>query len=369
MELGASLRLDHQLLAVERDHRVHCMLELTAPAMPDVRRQPLHVALVLDRSGSMAGPKLETAKACAGYLARRLGPADQLSIVTFEDEVQLVYPLQEVGHAGRALQHAIAGIQPGGMTNLSGGWLKGTEQLRAVPGGTGPKRVLLLTDGQANRGVTDASQLQAFAKTAGDDGVATTTIGFGEGFDEDLLTAMADAGVGNAHFAASHEETPGIFAAEFDGLVSLAAQNVSVEVRPGDEVEVVGVLNDAPTVAVAGGIQVQLGDAYAEERRRVVFELSVPRLASLGLATVAQVVVRYVSLGASIEAHELTLPRSSWRRPRSSRSSTSGCSPPPRTGRCASRCGTAPGRSSRAAIVRRSAGERGAPCSVCVMVC
>ncbi|MDP9327021.1 MAG: VWA domain-containing protein [Actinomycetota bacterium] len=269
-ELDASLRLDHELLAVERDHRVHCMLELTAPAMPGVQRRPLHVALVLDRSGSMAGAKLETAKACAAYLARRLGPADQLSIVTFEDEVQLVYPLQDVQHAGLALQHAIAGISPGGMTNLSGGWLKGVEQLRAVPGGTGPRRVLLLTDGQANQGVVDPAQLEAFAKSAGDDGVATTTIGFGEGFDEDLLTAMADAGVGNAHFAASHEEAPGIFAAEFDGLVSLAAQNVSVEVRPGDEVELVGVLNDAPTVAVAGGIQIQLGDAYAEERRRVV---------------------------------------------------------------------------------------------------
>jgi Ca-activated chloride channel family protein len=60
--------------------------------------------------------------------------------------------------------------------------------------------VLLLTDGQANQGVVDPAQLEALAKSAGDDGVATTAIGVGEGFDEELLTAMADAGVGNAYF-------------------------------------------------------------------------------------------------------------------------------------------------------------------------
>ncbi|MBA3690093.1 MAG: VWA domain-containing protein [Actinobacteria bacterium] len=308
MELGASLRLDHELLAVEADHVVHCMLELTAPAAPSRARQPLHLALVIDRSGSMAGPKLEAAKACAGYLARRLAPTDQLAVITYDDEVRLEHPLQDLGHGQLALQHAIAGISPGGMTNLSGGWLKAVEQLRAVPGGAGPKRVLLLSDGLANQGITDAAALVAMTGGASDEGVATTTIGFGEGFDEDLMTAMADAGVGNAYFAETHEEAPAIFAAEFDGLVSLVAQTLSVELRPGPDVQVLGVLNDWPQVPVPGGVQVQIGDAYAEERRRVVFELQIPRLAQLGVTPVAQAIVRYVSLGANIEAHELTLP-------------------------------------------------------------
>ena len=117
------------------------------------------------------------------------------------------------------------------------------------------------------------------ARGASDEGVGTTTIGFGEDFDEELLTAIADVAAGNAYFAASPEEAPGIFAQEFEGLTALVAQNLSVEIRPGADVQMLGVLNEYPVVSVAGGLQAQIGDAYAEERRRVVFELAVPKLA------------------------------------------------------------------------------------------
>ena len=87
-DLRASVRFDHQLLAVEREHRVHCMLELTAPKAPATERRPLHRALVIDRSGSMAGDKLEATKACAAYLARRLEPTDRPAVTTYDDEVR-----------------------------------------------------------------------------------------------------------------------------------------------------------------------------------------------------------------------------------------------------------------------------------------
>jgi Ca-activated chloride channel homolog len=146
------------------------------------------------------------------------------------------------------------------------------------------------------------------SRQAAAEGVGTTTIGFGEGFNEDLLTAMADAGGGNAHYAATPDEAPAIFAREFQDLVSLVAQNLSVEIRPSERVQMLGVLNEYPAVRVPGGVQVQLGDAYAEDRRRVVFELHVPEMARLGVAEVADVVVRYVSVGEEIAAHEVTLP-------------------------------------------------------------
>ena len=137
---------------------------------------------------------------------------------------------------------------------------------------------------------------------------ATTTIGFGEGFDEDLLAALADRSGGNAYFAETPEDAPGIFGEEFDGLASLVAQNVSVEIRPGDAVEVLGVLNDYPLTTVPDGMQVQVGDAYGDEVRRIVFQLHIPNMALLGPAKVADVIVRYVAVGEQIAQHEVKVP-------------------------------------------------------------
>lgn len=302
--MEANVRFDHHLLAVEAEHTVHCMLELDAPAAPDAERPPLQIALVIDRSGSMAGPKLAAARECAAFLASRLTPADQLALVAFDDEVELISPLAPVEPT--ALAAKIAGIDAGGTTNLSGGWLKGIEELGRSTG-DGTQRVLLLTDGQANVGITRRHQLVQIA-AAGRGHAGTTTIGFGEGFDEDLLGAIAAASGANTYFAETPEDAPGIFAAEFEGLASLVAQNVSVEIRPTDRVQVLGLLNEYPTVAVPGGLQANLGDAYGDEKRRVVFELHIPQLAALGPAKVAEVVLRYVSVGGDTTAHEVTIP-------------------------------------------------------------
>ncbi|MBW3651816.1 MAG: VWA domain-containing protein [Actinobacteria bacterium] len=305
-----TVRLNHNLLAVESEHTVHAMVELTAPEAPDHgRRGALKLALVIDRSGSMTGDKLAVTKACAAYLVRRLAPSDELAIVTYDDAVDLLAPLAPV-HTDDLLS-AIAAIDPGGSTNLSGGWLKGLEILKVSGDNSADdttRRVLLLTDGQANAGITDPGALVSMATSARGAGVGTTTIGFGDHFAEELLTAMGDAGGGNAHFAPTPDAAPAIFAEEFEGLASVVAQNVSIEIRPGDDVDLVEVLNRYPATPVAGGVQLALGDAYGGERRAVVFALHVPALAELGMAKVADVVLRYVGVGDQIAAHELTLP-------------------------------------------------------------
>ncbi len=95
--MDAHIRFDHALLAVESAHTVNCMLELTAPPAPDAdARPPLNLVVVLDRSGSMGGPKLEIAKECAAYLARRLGECDRMGVVTYDDDVRLLAPMDAV---------------------------------------------------------------------------------------------------------------------------------------------------------------------------------------------------------------------------------------------------------------------------------
>ena len=302
-----SARFEHALLAVESEHDVHCMLEITSPAAPGAdTRTPLDVALVIDRSGSMAGRKLDVTRECATFLARRLAPTDRIALITYDDQVRLVAPL---ANPASTLAPAIASIVPGGQTNLSGGWMKGFEVLGAADERGAIRKILLLTDGLANVGVTDAPSLVSLALGAVEhQRVGTTTIGFGDDFDEDLLTAIGEAGAGNAHHAASPDDAPGIFAKEFEDLVSLVAQNLSVEVRGSEHVQVLGVLNEFPCVQVDGGVQTQLGDAYGGETRRVVFALHVPSLPTLGPATIGEVVLRYVSIGEQIEQHETRIP-------------------------------------------------------------
>ena len=302
--MDAKFRIDHQMLAVEKEHGVHCMLELQMSDAPGEGRAPLSIALVIDRSGSMGGEKLAVAKECARYLTRRLTGEDRIALVSYDDEVDLVAPLAHVD--APALDAALAGIFPRGSTNLSGGWLKGLEEIGRAPD-AGVRRVLLLTDGRANAGITDAAKLVSIASGAKDK-AATTTIGFGADFDEDLLAAIADASGGATYFAENPDDAPGIFAEEFAGLATLVAQNVSVEIRPAAPVELLGVLNEYPIADVPGGLQVQIGDAYGSERRRVVFGMRIPEVQKLGVLRVADVVLRYVTVGDSVEAREGSIP-------------------------------------------------------------
>ena len=302
--MDAAIKLDHSVLAVESEHTLHAMVELRAPEAPAGDRPPLRLALVIDRSGSMAGEKLDTVKRSATFLHDRMGSDDSLAVVAFDDEVRLVASL---GPARPEVREALQRIDAGGSTNLSGGWFKALEELQRVSDGV--RRVVLLTDGMANVGISDPERLAATARSAAELGVTTTTIGYGDGFQEDLLTAMADAGRGRAYYAGGPDEAPGIFAEEFEGLASIQAQNLSVEIRPAPEVEGVTVISDLPPIVIEGGIQVALGDIYGGELRRLLFRLHVPGIAELGPKVLGEVVIRWTALGAeTVEMVQKTVP-------------------------------------------------------------
>lgn len=299
--------LDRTFLAVEVDDVVHVLLELEAPAAPATgERAPLDVVAVIDRSGSMDGEPLESVKHAVALLARLLGPDDRLAVLAFDDEVRLVLALDH--HDPDAAAAVIGRVTSGGSTNLSGGMLKGIEVLQAGGRAEARKRVIVLTDGHANVGIVDSARLAALAG-ATRDRFTTSCIGFGDGYDETLLAAIADAGAGNDYWCKGPDQAAKVFADKFAGLASVVVQNISVEIRPtGDAVSEVAVLNEFPVTPVPGGLQVAIGDAYGGERRKVVAALSVPGRAELGPCTVAELVVRWVSVVGQVELHTVTIP-------------------------------------------------------------
>ena len=271
-------------------------------------RPPVNVALVLDRSGSMQRVPIIEAREAALRFASFLAAADRLTVVAFDHEVDLLYG-PGPGNAPEA-QDAIRRLYARGNTNLSGGWLEGHRQVsRALVEGT--NRVILLTDGQANAGVTDLPALRLLTAGAAEGRVSTTCIGFGPHFNEDLLKAMAEAGGGRFWYVERTDQMTGSFEEEIEGLVSLAAQNVTIEVtltHPG--VAGVSIVPDLPTDRTPdGGWRVRLGDLYAVQPRSVGCILHVENAGNFGDVELGRIAVHADIIGPNgIEHRTTTLP-------------------------------------------------------------
>ena len=301
-----SVRFDRTVLAVESDGIVHLLVELQAPEAPASERPPLDVVLVIDKSGSMSGEPLDAVKSAVAHMLRIAGATDRIGVVAFDNSVELVLPLDT--HDTDAAIARVQSVREGGMTNLSGGWLKGIEMLEASARPEALRRVVLLTDGQANVGETNTDRLAGMAGAARSRNITTTTIGFGDQFDEQLLSLIADTGAGNDYWCAGPDHAPQIFNDEFEGLASTVAQNVSIELRPADTIVDYGVLNEFPMTAVPGGVQVALGDAYGNERRRLVAKLVLPEVRAEGAFPLGEAIVRWATVGDDIELHTVTIP-------------------------------------------------------------
>lgn len=201
-----------------------------AGVVPDRPMQAL--ALVLDRSGSMSGQPLHEARRCAEYVVGRLRPTDSVSLVQFDNRVQRLWPAVPIGD-GTALRAAISGIEAGGNTNLHGGWKEGADSLSDIAG-QGLKRVILLSDGQANEGLTDNDAIAAQCTEWAAHGITTSTYGLGRGFNEDLMVAMARAGGGNHYYGETAEDLMDPFQQELELLGNLCMRELHLSVKLAD---------------------------------------------------------------------------------------------------------------------------------------
>jgi NAD-dependent SIR2 family protein deacetylase len=167
-------------------------------------------------------------------------------------------------------------IQDGSSTNLTGGWMLGRDELKKAPEGVS-RRLLLLSDGQLNVGVTEPVAVQQIvAKGLEQDKVRTSCLGFGQGYNEDLMGEMSRITGGQFYDAQSPEQLPSIFAAELEGLQKLAVQNLRLRIKPLDFCEKIAVLGNYPVVRLPDGrYELAIGDLISDEERIVCFALEV----------------------------------------------------------------------------------------------
>lgn len=239
-------------------------------------RPPLDLAVILDRSGSMAGDKLLAVKQATLDLLKELRPSDHLTVIAYDDVVEVLSErvLVDAAGAGQA-RTAVLALSDRGGTALGPGLYRGLEILAAAKRGERElAHVMLLSDGQANVGEQDPDVLGARAGEGFRGGISVSTLGVGLDYNEDLMTKIADQGGGRYHFIQGTEAIPRVLADEFAGLVATVAASVTLELRPAPGVQVVRVFG-YPAREEQGATRVPVGSLAAQQVREIVVRLRV----------------------------------------------------------------------------------------------
>lgn len=281
MRIDARKQFD--VIAQGTDEQIAVLVDITAPLLETadaVTRPPHTLQVVLDRSGSMAGERLEVAKAALADVIDQLRPDDNFGLVAFDNEVRVVVPAGPLTDK-QAAKAAIMTLTPGGSTNLSAGYARGLQEAARVAGPAGAT-VLLVSDGHANAGISDAGILGGRAGEAFHTGVTTSALGIGEGYNEHLLAALSRGGRGNDGMALEPDGAAHFITEQVDGLLTQAAQSVTLMLRTGPAVRRIEFANDLHITPTPDGPVLELGSLYSQETRTLALVFDVPAVSALG---------------------------------------------------------------------------------------
>ncbi|MFN2546937.1 MAG: VWA domain-containing protein [Myxococcales bacterium] len=312
--LRMTTQLDHRYLS-EVGGGAYLQIDLAADGDASQRRRvPVNAVLILDRSGSMTGPKMDRARDAARALVNALNGEDRLAIVEFSSEASVLYPSTSMtGDARSRALRVIDLLEPMGGTNMSAAFDIAAPELARGHAGGRVDKIFLASDGQANEGISDRAGLLKLAQRDFA-GATLSTFGMGEDYDEDLMTAFASQNGGRARYIASPDVLPGAFRDELSRAATEVARNVRVRIRPvagtmldrvlGYEMEgdgSAGARAEAAGRSIGGGGWVRLPDFAAGEERRVLAKLQIP--AGTGLTSVAAVELQFDDVASGSAQH------------------------------------------------------------------
>lgn len=279
---NTAIRFDRTLINPKGSSVRYLEVSMKAPTPPrdsQPERTPLDLALVIDRSGSMSGAPLDAARDAARGVAAGLRPEDTLSVVVFDDSVDVLFEGLPMDQAGKDRADAmLSGVHSGGMTCLSGGWLRGAETVARLREGGGGRRnqVILLSDGHANEGILDPRELAHHAAELRERGIYTTCVGIGDGYSPEQLAVLSEHGGGRLHDAERPHEIIEVLLGELGELLNTYAEDIKVEVRLPSHIKAACVGN-LPTDNAPGLIRCHLGSIIEGRERHIILRLTCPR--------------------------------------------------------------------------------------------
>lgn len=272
------VRSDRQLIRAHGRSERFLLVDVVAPTVapdPSRRRPPVNLGFVLDRSGSMGGQnKLGLARQAVLEAVHRLEAPDRFATVVYDNEIDVVLAsVVADGESRRVAADRLREIEARGTTDLHGGWLAGCEQVAANLQEQGVNRVLLLTDGLANVGVTERDQLTSAAYDLRRRGVTTSTFGVGTDFDEAVLQGMADAGGGHFYFIGDVAQMRDHITSEVGETLEVVAREVVLELTLPETVRVEA-LSPFRVEQRGGRVLVYLGDMVSGQMLSVVLRVT-----------------------------------------------------------------------------------------------
>ncbi len=290
---------DNATVYVAQPGERHLEIEVIAPDGRMIERRdrpPMNIALVIDKSGSMAeAGKMRYVKKAAREMIDRLDHGDRFSIVAYDDDVRVLVRSESLEDRRHA-RNMIDRLYPGGSTNLGAGLMEGYEQVRRHFISGGINRVLLLSDGLANRGITSPRELSRIVDRESGRGISLTAFGVGLDFNENLLASLAESGRGTYYYIDEAHRIPEILAREFSTVRQIVALNITITIEVRPEVTISDLMGYRYR-REGNRYTVILGDMAAGEHRRIMVRFDAPAL-SAGEQRIGEVRMEYQPQGA-----------------------------------------------------------------------
>lgn len=301
--LTLSGRLVQNKVLQGSDGRINLALQLQAAddlGLTPTESRRVDMVIVLDRSGSMKGRKISDARKAVINLLSNLSANDRFALITYSDNVQYVSPMEKVTASHRErLESLIHRITAGGGTNLGAGLQAGIDLLVSATQNGNTGKVILISDGLANKGITDSIRLGRMAAVAAEEEFAISTVGVGQEFNEQLMTAIADRGAGNYYYLENPMAFAEVFQKELFYSKATVATNVSIAFPLNNEISLVN----------ASGYVIEIqndhavfypGDLRSGQTRKLFLTLHVPT-DSTGSFEIGKIKARYRFNGRPME--------------------------------------------------------------------
>jgi Ca-activated chloride channel family protein len=292
-EVKLKVELDRKVLPAGKTERVVLKISLEPDQVvrDEANRAPVNLALVLDRSGSMSGEKIEQAKEAAIQAIRRLGATDRISIVAYSNHAETIVPAQSAKNTEK-LVDLVRQLQASGKTALFAGVNQGAAELRKNLEGEYFNRIILLSDGLANHGPSSTEDLVRLGRALVKEDISVSTVGLGTGYNEDLMAGLAKEGQGNLYFAETSKELPGIFDAEIGDALNVVARHATLRIELEDGVRPIRLIGRQGAI-LENHVEIEINQLYGGQEKFALLEVEVPAGKAKEKKNLARIVAKF----------------------------------------------------------------------------